>query len=145
MDSKRDKLEKILEIPNEIKEEIDEALKIDETKLSENLKDGISYEKKIIDGIYTIGQKIIKIEDEIREKTEELHNYYLFEFNRKLPVTEIKVKIENNKDMRPLKKKLAYLNNMLKYYELVRDLLQQRNYNIKLILDYSKFKAGIGL
>ena len=62
--------------------------------------------------------------------------------NLRLNKVEIDYAIDSNAEVRALKRKIKEMNNMISFYERALQTIRNKNYTMKNLIDYMKFKAG---
>lgn len=137
-------------IPKEVVEQINEFIELDKTNIEEELENNITYESILNSYIYESTDKLIEYESRLDEIRSALRPKYMTGNtdaddaynNLRLNKVEIDYAIDSNAEVRALKRKIKEMNNMISFYERALQTIRNKNYTMKNLIDYMKFKAG---
>lgn len=137
-------------IDKQIQKEVEKMSEIHEETLDSDIENNIANESIISRYIYETTDKIIAVESQIDSKRKQLRIKYITGNtdaddigNIRLNRSEIDTTIDGNREIIVLNQKKKELENILKYFERALQIVRNKNYAMKNIIDYRKFQNGI--
>lgn len=137
-------------IDKQIQKEVEKMSEIHEETLDSDIENNIANESIISRYIYETTDKIIAVESQIDSKRKQLRVKYITGNtdaddigNIRLNRGEIDTMIDGNREIIVLNQKKKELENILKYFERALQIVRNKNYAMKNIIDYRKFQNGI--
>lgn len=136
-------------IPKALAEWLDKAVRIDETKILEDLASNVATEHEVDKHILNVAVKITQIESELDAKKRQLTLDHLYSQtedklvnNLKLSRAEIDKFVDFHPDIVALKARLGRAKAALDFFEKSARAIRQKNYSMSDIIKFRMFLAG---
>lgn len=140
---------KFVDIPDSIKQEIEQMLEVHEDKLNVDLQENVFYESYISRLIFQINDKLIELEDQYKATRRNLLILYTTSQSGNPQIDQRKWDAKSFNELIDSDPKLLDIDRKRKEYENVQDFydktlksIRQKSFDIRSIIEFKKFLNG---